>query len=122
MIKSFCIVLVTKNLETQSSFYKDVLGLEELFHHDNTIGLGYENKLYIVLKAEYDPNSHHEHENKGLIIITFQIDEKGKELVLNRLLSGGHKIRDTLILPQYNSEYIFIEDVDGNELCLDVVR
>ena len=120
MIKSFCVVLVTKNLEHQFSFYKDVIGLQEFYNQDNTIGLGSDGRLHIVLKAEYNPDSHHQQENKGPIIITFQVEQEGKELILSRLIKGGHIIRDTLSLPQYGSEYIFIEDVDGNELCLDV--
>ena len=122
MIKSFCVVLVTKNLEQQLTFYKDIIGLEEFFNQDNTIGLGYDNRLRIVLRAEYNPNSHHQQENKGPIIITFQVEEESKDLIMSRLVKEGHTIRDTLALPQYDSEYIFIEDVDGNELCLDVKR
>jgi len=122
MIKSFCVVLVTKNLEQQLTFYKDIIGLEEFFNQDNTIGLGYDNRLHIVLRAEYNPNSHHQQENKGPIIITFQVEEESKDLIMSRLVKEGHTIRDTLALPQYDSEYIFIEDVDGNELCLDVKR
>jgi len=76
--------------------------------------------LHIVLKAEYNPDSNHQQENKGHIIITFQVEQEVKELILSRLIKEGHKIRDTLSLPQHGSEYIFIEDIDGNELCLDV--
>lgn len=122
MIKSFCVVLVTKNMEQQLHFYKYVMGLDEFFNQDNTIGLGCDKRLHIVLRSEDNPNSHHQQENKGPIILTFQIDEDSKDLMMSRLVKGGHTIRDTLSLPQYDSEYIFIEDVDGNELCIDVKR
>lgn len=122
MIKSSCVVLVTKNLEEQLHFYKSVIGLDEFFNQDNVIGLGCGKSLHIVLRFEDNPNSHHQQENKGPIIISFQVGEESKDLIMSRLVEGGHTIRDTLSLPQYDSEYIFIEDVDGNELCLDVKR
>ncbi|RUR14898.1 VOC family protein [Legionella sp. km535] len=120
MIQSFCAVLITNNLDKQKTFYKEVIGLNELFHHDNTVGLGVEDRLYIVLRVEDNPESHHKQENKGPVIITFPVDSQSKEMIMSRIENGGYKHRDTLTLSQYGSEYIFIEDADGNELCLDV--
>jgi len=122
MIQSFCAVLLTNNLEKQKTFYKEVIGLSEFYHQDNTVGLGVDNNLYIVLRIEDNPVSHHQQENKGPVIITFQVDSQSKEAIMSRIEKGGYKYRDRLTLPQYGSEYIFIEDVDGNELCLDVKR
>ncbi|WP_367606754.1 VOC family protein [Legionella sp. W05-934-2] len=120
MIKAFCAVLVTKNFKEQLTFYKEVIGLTEFFNQDNTAGLGVNNQLHIVLRIEDNPESHHLKENKGPIILTFQINSGDRDALLSRIENGGYKIRDKLELPNYGSEYIFIEDFDGNELCLDV--
>lgn len=120
MIKSFCAVLMTTNLENQKKFYTEILGLTELFCKNEVVGLGDLGQLYIVLRQETDINSHHQKENKGPIILTFQVDSVDKNTIMTRLVQGGLVIRDTLEIPEHNIDYLFIEDCDGNEICLDI--
>lgn len=119
MVKAFCAVLVTHQLSKQLAFYTETLGLNLLFDNGDTLGLGIDSTLCIVLRRETNPNSHHQKENKGPIIMTFQMDIKDKTDVLQRLRTGGYTLRSMLELPEHNTEYHFIEDADGNELCLD---
>lgn len=121
MIESFCIVLVTKNLTDQTEFYTNVLDLKQLFEYDDTIGLGIGDNLCVVLRYEDTSDSHHEQENKGPIIITFRTSTDNKDKIMNRVKTGGYKIRSMVELPDYGSEYHFVEDADGNEVCLDFV-
>src|SRR3989338_5423867 len=100
MIKSFCTVLMTTNLENQKKFYTQVLGLTELFSQDEVVGLGNHGHLYIVLRQETDINSHHQKENKGPIILTFQVDFADKHTIMTQVEEGGHVVRDTLELPE----------------------
>lgn len=96
MIKSFCTVLMTTDLENQKKFYTQVLGLTELFSQDGVVGLGNHTQLYIVLRQETSMNSHHQQENKGPIILTFQIDAVDESTIMTRIEEGGHVVRDTL--------------------------
>lgn len=114
MLKSFIAVLVTRKLREQFNFYQQALGLELLFDNNDTLGLGLNGQLLIVLRKETNANSHHEQENKGPIILTFQFPPTDKTDLLDKLDSLGVKLRG-----QHQKIYYFIEDYDGNELCLD---
>jgi catechol-2,3-dioxygenase len=118
MITNFTLVLMTKNLLQQTSFYKDILNLELIFSKKNMIGLGMNKRLFIVLQEEQSENSHHLSENKGHIIISFQCDGDIKTYK-ERIKEHGFKIRNTLHIIEQNIHYLFAEDYDGNEICLD---
>lgn len=117
MVKDFVLVLMTKNLEKQLSFYIETIGLELIFQEDGVAGLGKSEHLYIVIKYDDSIDSHHMADNKGTHIITFKCEYIN--LVLDKLDQKGIKIRDRIQVLQINSDYIFIEDADGNEVCLD---
>jgi len=102
----------------QAEFYKNVLGLDELFDNQNSMGLGKNGNLFIVLREDKSESSHHLTEHKGPQILTFKC-EGSLEQTLEKIKTTGFKIRDTLKLPTYNRHYLFIEDFDSNEICLD---
>src|SRR5580704_11943340 len=117
MILEFLLVLMTKNLNKQAHFYNDVLELELAFEHQDTIGLGKNGQIYIVLRQDTSEKSHHLSEHKGPQIITFKC-EGDIEQYVTKIKQGGFKIRDTLKLPEHHVHYLFTEDYDGNEICL----
>ncbi len=121
MINDFLVVMMTKNLSQQLAFYQDVLGLEKIFENtDNnrTIGIGKNERSFVVLREDTSEESHHLAEQKGPQILTFKCQGDVAE-TQERITQAGFKVRHTLELPQYQSTYLFIEDFDGNELCLD---
>lgn len=121
MITDFVVVLLTKNLPQQLTFYQQVLGLAQLFdNHDKhrTVGIGKEGRLFLVLREDVEENSHHLTEQKGPQILTFKCQGNVAE-TREKISAAGFKIRHTVELLQYHSTYLFIEDFDGNELCLD---
>lgn len=118
MILDFLVVLMTKNLSKQVHFYKDILDLELLFDNQDTIGLGKGKRIFIVLREDKSEKSHHLSEHKGPQIITFKCQGEIDQYI-EKIKSSGFKIRDTLKLPKYNIHYLFIEDFDSNEVCLD---
>ena len=123
MIKSFCTVLMTTDLKNQKKFYTKVLGLRELFSQDGVVGLGNRDQLYVVLRQETAINSHHQQENKGPIILTFQIDVVDESTIMARLEEGGHMVRDTLEILEHNIYYKFIEDcVYDNRPEVDLIK
>lgn len=117
MIIEFSLVLMTKNLAKQASFYKDVLELELLFEHDDTFGFGKSKQLYILLRQDTSENSHHLTEHKGPQIIAFKCQGDIEAYAL-KIKQAGFKIRDILKLPEHHIHYLFTEDYDGNEICL----
>lgn len=109
---------MTKNIIKQLKFYKDILKLDILFAHQDSYGLGMNKQLFIILREDKSIDSHHLSEHKGPVIMSFKCNDNlstYKEIICN----SGYKIRDELIKPEYNANYLFIEDHDGNELCLD---
>lgn len=111
-------VVVTKNLAAQTKFYKETLNLETTFDNIDTIGFGKDSQLFIVLRKEITQNSHHNTENKGAVIITFKCFGSPLDCI-NKLKQTGTLVRNEVKLPDYNSHFVFIEDADGNEVCLD---
>jgi catechol-2,3-dioxygenase len=120
MIKGFLVVLMTTNIGNQLKFYKDILGLDIISEHADTIGLGKNGSLYLVLRDDHEHDSHHLTEHKGPQIITFKC-EGDLNISMEKIRSAGFKIRDNLRLPEYNSHYLFVEDADHNEVCLDFI-
>lgn len=118
MISDFLVVLMTKNLTEQLQFYKDLLDLNLIFDNKDTVGLGKDNRLFIVLREDISENSHHLSDQKGPQIITFKC-QGDIEQYSNTIKQAGFKIRDKLLLPEYKVQYLFVEDFDGNEICLD---
>ncbi|MCP4473554.1 MAG: VOC family protein [Gammaproteobacteria bacterium] len=121
MINDFLVVVMTKNLSQQLAFYQDVLGLEKIFeNNDNsrTTGVGRGERIFVVLREDTSEESHHLTEHKGPQILTFKCQGNITEMQ-EKITQAGFNIRHTLELPQYHSTYLFIEDFDGNELCLD---
>ena len=118
MILDFLVVLMTKNLSSQLQFYKNVLDLELIFDNQDTIGFGKNNRIFLVLREDKSEDSHHLSEHKGPQIITFKCQGNVDEYI-EKIKASGFKVRDTLKLPKYNAHYLFIEDFDGNEICLD---
>lgn len=118
MILDFLFVLMTKNLSNQVQFYKNVLDLELIFDNQDTIGFGKNNRLFLVLREDKSENSHHLSEHKGPQIITFKCQGDINEYI-EKIKGSGFKVRDMLELPKHNTHYLFVEDFDGNEICLD---
>ena len=118
MVLDFLVVLMTKNLSKQVCFYKDMLGLELIFDNRDAIGLGKDKRIFIVLREDKSENSHHLSEHKGPQIMTFKC-QGDVDSYIEKIRRSGFNVRDTLKLPEYNTHYLFIEDYDGNEICLD---
>ncbi len=118
MIVDFLVVLMTEHLSKQVQLYKNVLELELIFDNQDTIGLGKNNRLFLVLRQGKSENSHHLSENKGPQILTFKCEGDINQCI-ETMKDAGVKIRDTLKLPSHGNHYVFIEDFDGNEICLD---
>lgn len=111
------VILMTKKFTEQRQFYQNIIGLEVHFEMHDAIGLGRDRKIFLLLKKDLSEDSHHLSKHKGASIITFKvagtIDEWRNKMVLNQL-----KIRDQLLLPEYQSGFLFVEDYEGNEICL----
>lgn len=118
MIYDFLVVLMTKNLNRQLGFYRDFLGLEQHFDNGDTIGLGKQNRLFLALREDKDEDSHHLTTQKGPKLLTFRC-EGLIEPYREKVDQAGYTVRDKLSLPDYDVEYLFIEDVEGNEICLE---
>ena len=118
MILDFVVILLTKHIPEQIGFYKDMLELELLFENQNNYGFGKDKRLFIILKKDTSEDSHHLTEQKGPQIISFKCNGNINQY-MNKIQAAGFKVRDTLKLPEYNAHYLFIEDFDGNEICLD---
>jgi catechol-2,3-dioxygenase len=118
MILDLLVVLMTQNLSRQVHFYKNILDLELIFDNQDTVGLGKNKRLFIVLREDTSENSHHSLEHKGPQIITFKC-QGDVEQYIEKIKKSGFRVRDTLKLPKHNAHYLFIEDYDGNEICLD---
>ena len=116
MITSFMLVLMTKNLEEQIAFYHGTIGLDLVFHHLDSAGLGQHDQLYVILRKDTSANSHHLTEQKGPQIITFQCQGDLKRFS-EKIKNAGYKIRNKLLLEEQDLEYLFVEDFDGNEVC-----
>ncbi len=120
MIVDFLIVLLTRNISQQKIFYINALGLEILFDNQTTVGLGKKDRQFIVLREDISEGSHHLTEHKGPQLILFKC-QGDIETYSDKIKKSGFKIRDTLQIPEHNINYLFIEDYDGNEICLDFV-
>lgn len=118
MVVDFLVVIMTKHLQEQLKFYQDALKLEQIFNRQETVGLGKAKRLFLVLREDKNKNSHHLTEQKGPQLLTFKCRGKVDDYIA-RIRNLGYKIRDTLQLPEHNTHYLFIEDYDGNEICLD---
>lgn len=118
MILDFLVVLLTKHFCEQMSFYKNILELDLIFENQDSCGFGKNNRIFIVLKKDASDDSHHLTEHKGPQIITFKCKGNIDEY-MNKIQNSGFKVRDTLELPEHHIHYLFIEDFDGNEICLD---
>ena len=118
MIQDFLIVLMTNNLPQQRHFYNDILGLDLLFDNTDTVGLGKQSQLFIVLREDNAKDSHHRSEQKGPQIMTFKCKGDIHDYA-KKVSTSGFKVRDRLAIPEQRSQYLFIEDYDGNEICLD---
>lgn len=117
MISEFLLVLMTKNIEKQASFYKNVLELDLLFKHNGTCGFGKNKQVFIILRNDTAEISHHLADHKGPQIINFKC-QGDADHYSSKIKQAGFKIRDTLKLPEHSIHYLFTEDYDGNEICL----
>lgn len=118
MISDFLVVLMTKNLAKQANFYKNILNLDQIFDNQDTLGFGKNNRLFIVLREDKSEDSHHLSDHKGPQIITFKCEGDINHYI-EKINNSGFKVRDTVKLPEHNTCYLFIEDYDHNEICLD---
>ncbi|MEM9243251.1 MAG: VOC family protein [Pseudomonadota bacterium] len=118
MISDFSIVLMTRHLHEQASFYQNTLGLALIFDNQDTIGLGRDKRLFVILRKDTAEDSHHLAEQKGPVIMTFKCQGDIDDTI-KKIKDDGYKVRDTLKLLEHNAHYLFIEDYDGNEICLD---
>jgi len=117
MVDDCIIVIMTNNIGSQLAFYNNMLGLEIIFNRMSEIGLGIHGRLVMIIKQGVSSDSHHSPLHKGPILISFKcnqgIDDCKQILKHNNVMLRGE--RD---VPEYNVRYLFIEDPDGNELCL----
>ena len=120
MINDFLMVLMTQHLAEQTHFYKDILGLELIFDKQDTVGLGRHKKLFIVLRTDKAEDSHHQTEQKGPQIMTFKCQGSLDEYT-EKISRSGFKVRNQLVLAEHPLQYLFIEDFDGNEICLEFI-
>ena len=118
MIHDFLTVIMTKNLAEQQNFYQNILGLDLIFDNTDTLGFGKDDRLFVVLRQDSSANSHHLSEHKGPQILTFKCKGNVKEYA-KKIKEAGFTIRDTVTLSEHNTQYLFIEDFDCNEICLD---
>jgi len=95
-----------------------MLELELIFDNQDAIGLGKDKRIFIVLREDKSEKSHHLSEHKGPQIMTFKC-QGDVDLYIKKIRRSGFNVRDTLKLPEYNTHYLFVEDYDGNEICLD---
>lgn len=114
----FLVVLMTRNLPNQIKFYQAILELQIIFDNQDTIGLGKNGRLFIVLRLDQSENSHHLSEQKGPQILTFKCAGDSGEFI-EKLKRLGYELRNIVNLPDQSTQYLFIEDYDGNEICLD---
>jgi len=115
----FYVTLMTKSLLEQKKFYSELMSLDIIFESEDAIALGKEHKIFLLLKYDANENSHHLAEHKGASILTFKVPET-LEYWKNKAQTNEIKIRDNLVLPQYKTSYLFLEDHEGNELCLQI--
>ncbi len=120
MITDFLVVIMTRQLKGQLSFYQNLLDLDIVFDNGDTLGLGRGEQLYVVLREDNTADSHHLADHKGPQILTFKCDDTIENMVA-KLETQNFKVRTRLPLPDYDCEYLFVEDFDGNEICLDFV-
>ena len=109
MILDFLIILMTKNMSRQVSFYKDVLDLELIFDNQDTVGLGKNKRLFVVLREDKSEESHHLSEHKGPLIIAFKC-QGDIDQYIGKIKQSGFRVRDTLKLLEHNAHYLFVED------------
>lgn len=111
-------VLVTKNLQAQRDFYRDILSLEVNFENDEVVTLGREDVLELVIRKDQEGESHHrlDADNKGPFIPTFRFEMSAKEIE-KKLPKGSY--RGKYVDKYGESTFLFIEDADKNEICLD---
>lgn len=109
---------MTKNLKAQRDFYKDILSLEVNFENDEVVTLGREDVLELVIRQDQEDEGHHrvEGENKGPFIPTFRFEISAGEIE-KRLPKGSY--RGKYVDRHGESTFLFIEDADKNEICLD---
>lgn len=118
MINDCIVVLMTQKLTEQKHFYLNTLGLDLVFDNTDTIGIGRGSNLFMVIREDHSENSHHVTEQKGPVIITFKCSGK-LDATLQTIADAGYKIRDTVELPEHNTQFLFVEDAESNEICLD---
>lgn len=63
-------------------------------------------------------DSRHLSDYKGPQIITLKCQGDIVQCI-EKIKKLGFKVRDTVKIPIHNTHYLFIEDYDGNEICLD---
>lgn len=117
MIEDCIIVIMTNNISSQLKFYEEFIGLKVVFNRVSEIGLGLHDRLIMIIKQGVSDDTHHSPLHKGPILISFKclisIDE-----CKNNLIRLNMKVRGERDIPEHGVHYLFIEDPDGNELCL----
>lgn len=68
--------------------------------NQDTIGLGQEGRLFIVLREDKDEDSHHLATQKGPQIITFKC-HGNIDKTSNKIEQAGYKVRDNPLETQY---------------------
>lgn len=101
-------------------FYSEVLGLKTIFDEDDTIGLGIDDRLCVMLRLEDNPASHHQQENKGPVIISFGVCKGKADDLFRRMDRHNIKRRGEVKVESISKTLYFIEDPDGNEVCLSI--
>lgn len=111
------VILMTKKLHEQQQFYQNIIGLTIIFQTQDAIGLGRDRKVFLLLKYDHSEDSHHLAVHKGSSILTFKLAGDIDQW-RNKVKQYQLTLRDQLLLPAYQTGFLFIEDYEGNEICL----
>lgn len=111
-------VLMTQKLAEQKHFYTETLDLDLVFDNDDTIGVGRGDDIFVVIREDTVDEHHHVSKHPGSAIITFKCDGDIEDYK-RRLTEDNFKIKDIVQLPEHNTEFLFVEDAEANEICLD---
>lgn len=107
--------IVTDNLERAMSFYRNVLRIPLSHYIENIVAIFDSKGFQFQIYQEHDKNNHHiNSDSKGRIIIGFNVLQP-LDGIKKSLKKQNVKIRDHIYVP---IEMLFIEDYDGNEVCL----
>jgi hypothetical protein len=120
MISSLNFTIVTTDLDNLIPFYRDILKIPMKNYIKNKVAIFRLNGMQFQIYEQKSPYSHHkkDDDNKGTVVIGFSVSGP-LESIREELKSKDVKIRSEIIKDQNSPiDMLFIEDFDGNEICL----